>query len=109
MKGNVWGKGEVTEFFKKKINSPFLNRVSWTELWPLTLASQKHKKDQVLGTHAHGSQGKEQLGRGWQILMSVPDRNSQAAISFPSLCLLHLWIFPVMAQGSFPPPSQGHL
>lgn len=25
MKGNVWGKGEVTEFFKKKINSPFLN------------------------------------------------------------------------------------
>lgn len=50
MKGNVWGKGEVTEFFKKKINSPFLNRVSWTELWPPTLASQKHKKDQVLGT-----------------------------------------------------------
>lgn len=50
MKGNVWGKGEVTEFFKKKINSPFLNSVSWTELWPPTLASQKHKKDQVLGT-----------------------------------------------------------
>lgn len=33
MKGNVGGgKGEVTEFFKRKINSPFLNRVSWTEL-----------------------------------------------------------------------------
>lgn len=109
MKGNVGGKGEVTEYFKRKINSPFLNRVSWTELWPLTLAFQKSKKNQVLGAHTHGPQGKEQLGRGWQILVRFPGRNSQAAISSPSLCLLHLWVFPVMAQGSFPPPIQGHL
>ena len=42
MKGNVGGKGEVTEFFKRKINSPFLNRVSQQTFMATSSLKQKN-------------------------------------------------------------------